>query len=374
MTSTLTLIVPVFAKHSHVKEMLESILNLTQKPDFLILVDDRHGEKTSEELNYFVNNKYSYPVRLIKNEKNLGISNSMRVALTFVSTKYIGFLDSDDILLPDAIARFKLKNLNLSAYSSNYSTFKGQFSEDILKPMPREKKFYLMYLNLSDWNKALLFENAITHFRVVETSIAKQFDWNSIQDGIQDLLLNYSLSINDRVYLDSHTSYFHREHKNQTTHLFNNSAIAHQLLNIGRLEWRKKLGFYSNKKIEFPVQFISSKFYEKLNQIDETIFFLVDENGNVDLVQFDETIEILNTYTFVGCYLSPHLDDYYIRRGLLNLYPKSNIPIVLFVDTNSKVQLNYVLYFSGLFDQIIDNNKEDLVKIRNFIPPNINIF
>lgn len=366
----LTVVVPVYAEAVLVEKMLASIKTQLIKPDNLVLVDDRHSKNTSDVLRNFVNH-YSSPVRLIVNERNLGISLSTQVGVNEVKTKYVGFLDSDDLLKKDAISRFKKINRKFTVYSSNYSTF---FTDEQLHRAvenPRMRALQMMNLASSEWQKAILFENLISHFRVVKTSFAMSFSWDKRIDGIQDLLLNYSLKISDKVHLDDLQTYFHRLHKKQTTHAISNSSKSLFLLNQGRIGWRQKLGFKNNVG-NLDKKLITSVSRDFRNS-SKSFFFTVSKTGKKHFINFDEHTTELDSQSLIGCFLGEEFDEYYLRRGLLYLYQRTSLPLGVFLDTRIEKQFDYIKFYSGLFDYVVQVNGDGNAQLQPFIPDEIQI-
>ena len=60
MSKSISLVVPVFAEPTYVDQMLRSILNLEEKPNELVLVDDLYSTETSLNLKKFILQKFFY--------------------------------------------------------------------------------------------------------------------------------------------------------------------------------------------------------------------------------------------------------------------------------------------------------------------------
>ena len=103
------------------KKSLKSLLLQNYLPKEIIIILDGIKKKILiNEINIF--KKIFKRVRLIKNNKNLGISKSYNKAIKIIKTDIIAIQDSDDISLPN---RFKLqyeylkKNENISVVGSS---------------------------------------------------------------------------------------------------------------------------------------------------------------------------------------------------------------------------------------------------------------
>lgn len=99
-----TVVMAVYNKGKYVAQTIDSLLNQTinfKKNIRLILVDDKSSDNTLEVLQKY-RNDYPENILLIKNEKNMGPSYSRNLGMKHVETKYVNFLDSDDIISRDA--------------------------------------------------------------------------------------------------------------------------------------------------------------------------------------------------------------------------------------------------------------------------------
>ncbi len=372
MSKSISLVVPVFAEPTYVDQMLRSILNLEEKPNELVLVDDLYSTETSLKLEKF-EEIYPSKIFLLKNNTNLGISESTKRALNVVTSNFVGFLDSDDLLMPNAISRFKKKIGRSKIYTSEFLAFNDDGTKNEIKSFSRTETLNYLNLTTKDWQKVLLFENLISHFRVVKTDIAKSFNWTSKIDGIQDILLNYSLALDESIVFDTEVTYLHRIHNNQTTNLVNQNSTILKNLNSARVTWRSKIGWKSGKDFNLDSINIDSKLFKKLKSSNTSNFFMVDLSGNIRLINFIESMELLNSQNFIGCYLSNYLDEYFIRRALICIYGKTAVPVGLFVDSREINQLRFLRLFSGLFDFIVLENENENSNISPYIPKEIKI-
>lgn len=118
-------------------------------------------------------------ISYISLEKNLGISDNTNAAIKIAKGDYIGFIDHDDVLAPQALrevahAIHKHKDANL-LYSDE-----DKLSDDgTVRSMPFFKP---------DWSPQLLEGvNYMAHFVVIKSSFLKKIGYlNSVFDGAQD--------------------------------------------------------------------------------------------------------------------------------------------------------------------------------------------
>lgn len=98
----LSLIIPTYNRLSLLKETLNSVISQAEnKPVEIIVVDDGSDDGTWEFLEE-IKKSYSY-IKIIRHEKNLGVSSARNTGLKYAEGKYVFFLDSDDLLLKGSL-------------------------------------------------------------------------------------------------------------------------------------------------------------------------------------------------------------------------------------------------------------------------------
>lgn len=99
MTPKLSIIVPVYNAEAYINECVDSILNQTFQDFEILLVDDGSRDGSAA-----IADKYaaSFPDKIrVFHKPNGGASSARNLGLDNARGKYIGFVDSDDIILPD---------------------------------------------------------------------------------------------------------------------------------------------------------------------------------------------------------------------------------------------------------------------------------
>ena len=87
-----------------IRECLDSILN-QEYPNFEIIVaDDCSNDNTFKILEEYVN-KYPNKVKILKSEKNNGITSNSNLAYFACSGKYISWIGGDDLMLPNKLIK-----------------------------------------------------------------------------------------------------------------------------------------------------------------------------------------------------------------------------------------------------------------------------
>ena len=95
----LSVLMPVFNSEQFVAEAIESILNQTFKDFEFLILDDASTDRSFEIIKDFENKDSR--IKVYQNEKNLGVVESRNKLINLSKGKYIAWLDSDDIALPN---------------------------------------------------------------------------------------------------------------------------------------------------------------------------------------------------------------------------------------------------------------------------------
>jgi glycosyltransferase involved in cell wall biosynthesis len=96
---TVSICIPTYNRRDYLRETLASIFAQTYKDYEVVIVDDGSTDGTEEILK-----KTAYPVRYYWQE-NAGDAAARNKLIELATGEYIAFLDSDDLLVPDAIER-----------------------------------------------------------------------------------------------------------------------------------------------------------------------------------------------------------------------------------------------------------------------------
>ena len=120
MNDLVTIIMPSYNTGKYISESIESVQKQTYQNWELIIVDDCSTDDTDAVVKpYLVDTRIKY----IKNEKNSGAAVSRNKALREASGRWIAFLDSDDLWMPEKLEKqisFMKKN-NIYFSYTNYS-------------------------------------------------------------------------------------------------------------------------------------------------------------------------------------------------------------------------------------------------------------
>lgn len=98
---TVTVLMPVFDGERFLREAIESILAQTYADFEFMIIDDG---STDASLDIVMSYKDAR-IRLLRNERNLGLTASLNRGLALAKGQYLARMDADDISLPTRLAR-----------------------------------------------------------------------------------------------------------------------------------------------------------------------------------------------------------------------------------------------------------------------------
>ncbi|GJG93483.1 glycosyltransferase [Cupriavidus pauculus] len=98
----ISVVMPAYNAQEHLAEALQSVLQQTYEYFEVILIDDGSSDHTLEIARSFDDPR----IRIVENESNLGLVNTLNKALGYCRGDYIARMDADDLCVPE---RFQLQ-------------------------------------------------------------------------------------------------------------------------------------------------------------------------------------------------------------------------------------------------------------------------
>lgn len=114
-----SIIMPSYNASKFIEASINSILKQTYENWELIIVDDCSSDNTVELINSINDSR----IRLYKNEKNSGAAISRNKALREAKGRWIAFLDSDDVWLPEKLEK-QLNFMKKNDYAFTYTDYR----------------------------------------------------------------------------------------------------------------------------------------------------------------------------------------------------------------------------------------------------------
>jgi len=198
---TFSILVPTYrTKEIYLREMIVSLLEQSYPHWELILADATPDESVQEIARTYA--EADKRVRYVKLEENAGIAENTNQACGYAKGDYVGLLDHDDLLTPDALYEMQkqIKNAKetgreLQLLYSDEDKCNGDGTE-YYEPHFKEK------FNLD----LLLSNNYICHFMVMKRELIQELRFRSDYDGAQDfdLVLRAAAKLMDSEELIVH--------------------------------------------------------------------------------------------------------------------------------------------------------------------------
>ena len=107
----LSILIPVYNVQDYLRACLDSILSQADAGVEIIALNDVSTDQSGQLLQS-IKNTSTQPIIILEHEKNSGLSASRNTMLDVATGDYIWFLDSDDIICPNAIN--SLRNITRS--------------------------------------------------------------------------------------------------------------------------------------------------------------------------------------------------------------------------------------------------------------------
>lgn len=176
---TFSIVVPVYQTPvNYYREMIESVLAQTYPYFQLVLADAGKSAELKEIAASYGDTRLSY----VQLEENAGIAENTNQALAFAKGDYIGLLDHDDVLTPDAL--YHMAQAVLEGKQGGYEKILLYSDED--KCNSDGSRYYDPHFK-QDFNLDLLLtNNYFCHFTTVRSDVAKELLLRADFDGAQD--------------------------------------------------------------------------------------------------------------------------------------------------------------------------------------------
>lgn len=120
MYGKVSIIMPNYNCEKFLGETITSVLNQTYQNWELLVVDDCSSDNSVEVISSFCNNDER--IKLFVNEKNSGAAASRNWAMREATGKWIAFLDSDDLWLPEKLEK-QLAFMVNNGYRFSYTSY-----------------------------------------------------------------------------------------------------------------------------------------------------------------------------------------------------------------------------------------------------------
>ena len=126
MNELVSIIMPSYNTAKYIGESIESVQRQTYQNWELIIVDDCSTDNTDEVVKSYLSDER---INYFKNEKNSGAAVSRNRALREAKGKWIAFLDSDDLWMPEKLKK-QISFMEKNGYHFSYTNYAEIDTED----------------------------------------------------------------------------------------------------------------------------------------------------------------------------------------------------------------------------------------------------
>lgn len=126
MAGLVSIIMPSYNTASFIAESIQSVLAQSYKDWELLIVDDCSSDNTDQVVKPYLSDER---IIFLKNEKNSGAAVSRNTALREAKGKWIAFLDSDDLWMPDKLKK-QVSFMETNGYHFSYTNYAEIDTED----------------------------------------------------------------------------------------------------------------------------------------------------------------------------------------------------------------------------------------------------
>ena len=125
-----SVIMPVYNGAATIGESIESVLTQTYHFWELIFIDDCSTDDTKKAIEQYKNKDVR--IRYWRQSDNLGVAEARNIGIKMAGGRYIAFLDSDDLWLPEKLEH-QLRFMQQNHYGFTYTEYR-QFTDNPQNP------------------------------------------------------------------------------------------------------------------------------------------------------------------------------------------------------------------------------------------------
>lgn len=235
-TPLVTISIPIYNCENHLVNCLQSVVNQEYKNIEIQLVDDLGNDNSMRLAEDFVLKHPDFNFKILKNEKNSGLSVVRNVGIDNAEGRYIFFLDSDDEITPDCISKMVeiAEREQVEMVCGNVKTVRLETKEEISafrllntkEKITENTEIFESFIQgkfpVPSWNKLILLDFLKQNKLYFKEGLFAQ---DSLQSFETALVLNSVFLLKDDTYI----YYLHQDsviHNRKKKHFDNWITIA----------------------------------------------------------------------------------------------------------------------------------------------------
>lgn len=180
----ISVIMPAYNAEKYIAEAIESILSQTFTDFEFIIINDASTDSTKEVVKSFKDQR----IKLINNEQNQGVAESLNIGISVAKGQYIARMDADDIALPHRFQtqfEFMEQNPDIDICGSWVKTF-GTKDGTLKHPLSNEDIKDATFFYCSLVHPTTIFKNELNLRYSSEFPRAEDYDlWTHMIDKLK---------------------------------------------------------------------------------------------------------------------------------------------------------------------------------------------
>ena len=190
MNELVSIIVPVYNAEKFIRETMDSVLSQTYPHWELLLVEDGSGDGSVDVITDYMEEKRESRIRLIRQSVNQGAAKARNRGLREALGRYIAYLDSDDLWVPEKLERelafMREKNAAFAFTGYEFADENGAGTGKVVR-VPETLKYKQALSNTTIFTTTVMFDTEKIPKEMLEMPVMKSEDtalwWKVLGQG-----------------------------------------------------------------------------------------------------------------------------------------------------------------------------------------------
>ncbi len=278
MSIKVSILIPVYKAEKYIAECLQSVLGQTYQHLDIVIVDDASPDGSMAIVDSLVKEAANrFDIKIIHNNKNLGIAATRNILLDAATGDYILFVDSDDYIEADAVERLVgvAKKTNCDIVRCGYFEVKAEQVRSI-QQKPWKDKIDLLKQHIKAWNSIeAMWQLLIRRSMMEKYSIRFAKGVNASEDHL--MMIKLYFFANSIANLEKPVYYYRIDNAQSVTHV--NPKAFHDSMYKGMdlaITFLKENGAYDTYRDELLTRTFLTKQTFLLNKENRDINLYLD--------------------------------------------------------------------------------------------------